>query len=256
MNDDGDWARLAYRIPAVLFFNWMNLLIFDLANQRHPESIQEDLLNKPWRPLPAGRITSIQTTVLMLISIPYVLMVGMALNTLSETCFILILTWMYNDLGGADFNWIVRNCIIAVAFGFFNAGSLKLSVPTEAEINYTGWQWTFIISAVILTTMHTQDLKDQTGDRSRGRNTAPIALGDGPARWSLSIPIFIWSFVCPSFWSSNWMGFVPSVVFGVYVSWRILRKRNKDDDRTSWKLWCLWTIFLYALPLSSRLLTA
>lgn len=183
-------------------------------------------------------------------------MVGMALNTLSETCFILILTWMYNDLGGADFNWIVRNCIIAVAFGFFNAGSLKLSVPTEAEINYTGWQWTFIISAVILTTMHTQDLKDQTGDRSRGRNTAPIALGDGPARWSLSIPIFIWSFVCPSFWSSNWMGFVPSVVFGVYVSWRILRKRNKDDDRTSWKLWCLWTIFLYALPLSSRLLTA
>lgn len=43
-NDDDNWAKLASRIPAVLLFNWMNLLIFDLANQRHPESVQEDLL--------------------------------------------------------------------------------------------------------------------------------------------------------------------------------------------------------------------
>jgi hypothetical protein len=100
---------------------------------------------------------------------------------------------MYNALGAADFNWVVRNCIIAVAFGFFNAGSLKLSVLAEAEINFSGWQWTLIISAVILTTMHTQDLKDQIGDQSRGRNTASIAIGDGPARWSLSVPIFVWS---------------------------------------------------------------
>lgn len=39
--------------------------------------------------------------------------------------------------------------------------------------------------------MHSQDMKDQDGDRSRGRRTAPIVLGDVVARSTIAI----------SFWS-------------------------------------------------------
>jgi hypothetical protein len=43
----GLWA-VAVRLPLVIAFNWYNLLIFDLANQRLPESVKEDEINKPW----------------------------------------------------------------------------------------------------------------------------------------------------------------------------------------------------------------
>ncbi|OGM50091.1 hypothetical protein ABOM_001251 [Aspergillus bombycis] len=34
-----DLVQVLERVPAVMLWNWLNLLIFDLANQRHPESV-------------------------------------------------------------------------------------------------------------------------------------------------------------------------------------------------------------------------
>jgi hypothetical protein len=46
-----------YRIPSVILFNYSNLLVLNLANQRLWEASQEDKVNKPWRPVPSGRMT-------------------------------------------------------------------------------------------------------------------------------------------------------------------------------------------------------
>jgi hypothetical protein len=48
-------STIASRIPLVLLWVWLNLLPFAINNQRQPEAIAEDRLNKPWRPMPAGR---------------------------------------------------------------------------------------------------------------------------------------------------------------------------------------------------------
>ncbi|RAH58736.1 hypothetical protein BO85DRAFT_477362 [Aspergillus piperis CBS 112811] len=95
-------STLLPRLPLLILFNWALVFIFDLSNQRLPESIHEDHLNKPWRPLPTNRITADQTRRLLLATIPIVLGITYTLGVWQETCPILILTWMYNDLKGCD----------------------------------------------------------------------------------------------------------------------------------------------------------
>lgn len=55
-------SDILLRAPKVFFWVWMNLLCFDLVNQKNPESVLEDRVNKPTRPIPAGRITLAQAT--------------------------------------------------------------------------------------------------------------------------------------------------------------------------------------------------
>ncbi|KAL8724363.1 MAG: hypothetical protein Q9166_007999, partial [cf. Caloplaca sp. 2 TL-2023] len=41
------------RIPLILLWTWLNLLPFNINNQRQPAAILEDKINKSWRPLPS-----------------------------------------------------------------------------------------------------------------------------------------------------------------------------------------------------------
>ena len=66
------WPGLAtflYRFALALFFNWWTCLIFDLANQNSTESIAEDKINKPWRPIPSGLVTQAQARQGMMVCI-------------------------------------------------------------------------------------------------------------------------------------------------------------------------------------------
>ncbi|KAK1482178.1 hypothetical protein CCUS01_15835 [Colletotrichum cuscutae] len=121
---------IVQRFPLVVAFNWYSVLIFDLANQRGPESVAEDLANKPWRPIPAGKVTPEQTRKAMLVAIPAVLALNYVLDVWEEGVFILILTWLYNDLRGGD--ELVRDAIIAVAYFLFNTASLKIAISGGA----------------------------------------------------------------------------------------------------------------------------
>ena len=49
------------RSPPVVLWNWLKLLLFDVANQRLPKSITEDAVNKSWRPLPSKCLTAMKT---------------------------------------------------------------------------------------------------------------------------------------------------------------------------------------------------
>lgn len=51
--------QIILRLPSILAFNVVNLLVFDLANQRSPSSVVEDRINKPWRPIPQVRTLSL-----------------------------------------------------------------------------------------------------------------------------------------------------------------------------------------------------
>ncbi|KAF2759930.1 hypothetical protein EJ05DRAFT_499121 [Pseudovirgaria hyperparasitica] len=249
-NHSQSWQDTLLRAPLVVLFNWATLLIFDLANQRLPESVREDALNKPWRPVPSGRMSSEAVRMTMLACIPLVLILGNMLGAGPQCNGIIILTWLYNDLGGGDQNWALRNLIIAVAFGLFNVGSLRVAVGAgseELELSYHGKMWTVMISAVIFTTMHVQDLKDQLGDKSRGRHTAPLILGDHYARYTIAIPVAVWSVIMSVYWNMRQWSLVL-ILLGSYISWRCLMLRNKEEDRKTWQFWAAWTAVLYILP--------
>ncbi|KAL7930101.1 UbiA prenyltransferase family [Trichoderma chlorosporum] len=216
--------QLAQAFPLVVAFNWYNVLVFDLANQRSEESVKEDLINKPWRPIPSGKITGEQTRRSMLLAVP----IALALNY-----------WL----------GVVRDLIISIAYGCFNHGSLQIALGSQATINQEGMTWILIISGVILTTMQVQDLKDQEGDRTRGRLPIPLLLGERFSRISITIAAAVWSCVCPLFWNLSPLAYAgPMVIGGVLMTNVLFRKTVKADDQ-SWKIWCLWTMSLYSLPL-------
>ena len=241
------------RLLHVVAFNWLNLLIFDIANQRLPAAIVEDSINKPWRPLPTKRITPAAARTLLLVTVPVVLLALYSLGAGPESALLVALTWMYNDLGGGDENCWVRNAIIASAFAVYNAGSLKLAAGKESTISLTGLEWIAMISGVILTTMHMQDFKDQAGDEQRGRRTVPLVLGDAAARWTIVVFLAFWALLCPLFWQLKVSTLLVSGGAAGLISVRMLIWRDVKADSTSWKLWTLWTAMLYSLPLLKSL---
>ncbi|KAI1425700.1 UbiA prenyltransferase family-domain-containing protein [Xylaria sp. FL1777] len=246
--------EILWRLLLTLAFNWCNVFIFDLANQRSPESIQEDLINKPWRPIPTGKVTTAEARRVLLVAIPLVLLFNYTLGVWRQGLFILVLTWMYNDIRGSD--EVVRDLIISVAYGLFNSASLEIAVGggeyTDISISRGGLVWTTMISAVILTTMQVQDLKDQGGDRTRGRKTIALYVGDRFSRVSIAFFVCFWSVICSLFWDLRPYGYIVPAITGTVTAYRVLAKNtSKEDDAASWRWWCLWTITLYLLPIIS-----
>lgn len=97
--------------------------------------------------------------------------------------------------------------------------------------------------------MHIQDLKDQAGDKVRGRKSVPLVLGEDVARWSIAIPVMVSGILCPLFWNRNCGGHVVPVGLGAVVAGRTLLMRDQKEDERTWKLWAGWTAYLFCLPL-------
>ncbi|CRG84839.1 hypothetical protein PISL3812_02028 [Talaromyces islandicus] len=243
----GIWPLLVKGAPRILLFNWANLVVFDLANQRLPESVKEDLLNKPWRPLPQGHISPTQARQLLLGAVPAALAVSAALGVGSESAIIMLLIWMYNDLKGGD--ELTRDPIIAAGYVVFLVSSLQIAIKTTTattvNISTTGYHWLGIVGGIIVTTMQIQDLKDQVGDRARERKTWPLVIGDRSSRRWIAACVVFWTFTCIFFWSAPpWMAAIP-ILLGIWTAVGVLRKTG---DAQVWRRWCLWQVSLYALP--------
>jgi 4-hydroxybenzoate polyprenyltransferase len=241
--------KILTRIPSILFLVWSNLLVFNVANQRLPDAILEDALNKPSRPLPSGHITASQSRRLLLIALPIVLALSFYLGPWQETLLLFSINWMYNDLKGCDEDFILRNLLIAIGYGLYNSAALRIACGIDSSITSIGFWWIILVSCVIFTTEHICDMKDQAGDKARGRRTAPLVIGDGVARWTIAVPVMAWSLTCPFFFGLGCWGYLVPVSFGLVVALRTLLLRSLDEDAVTWKIWALWTVMLFSLPL-------
>lgn len=239
---------LLSRLPAVIFWVWFNFLVFCLGNQRRPSSVAEDQLNKPWRPIPAGRLTSSSATALW-ISLHFAVLLGCAyFGATVYTIALLALGYMYNDLQGGE-HPLTRNLINAAAVVFFALGATTVAYagqPLVLAAQATHWQ--YVICAIVFTTLQVQDLHDQEGDRDRGRSTIPIVYGDFVARWSVIVPMLAWSIVVPLFWELPWWGYLGPAGIGGTICARAAVLRGVAEDRKTYKMWGLWISCLLASP--------
>jgi len=241
---------LFHRLPVVIFFNWYTVLIFEMGNQRCPESVAEDTINKPWRPIPSGMVTSLQVRRIMLTTVPICLALNYYLGVWELGAFIHIMHWMYNDLGGGD--EACRDLVIAVGDGLYNAASLQLGIGVETPLGYWGILWTAMVSVVILTTMQVQDLKDQGGDIARGRWTMPLVFGEQVSRCLIAFWVTFWSIGCSYFWHLPWWGYCVPLSLRSAIVANVLRNRTFKDDQLTWRMWAIWMCTLYTLPVISR----
>ncbi|KAI1207909.1 UbiA prenyltransferase family-domain-containing protein [Annulohypoxylon truncatum] len=185
-NPKPSFANICHHTPYVVLWNWVNLLSFNIANQRTEESIAEDMVNRAWRPIPSGLMNREEARSFLLILIPVGLCMSLFVGGVTESMLMLILTWMYNDLGGGNDNFIVRNGLNGVAFAVFTHASTVIaanggkSIPKGDEIvlTPTAFIWLGIIASIVFTTLQVQDLPDMAGDRKRNRKTIPLVFGE------------------------------------------------------------------------------
>lgn len=144
-------------------------MVFNVSDQRLLSSLLEDTVNKPWRPLLACRLSLAQARRLLLSFIPTVTAVMLVLGGLEETIVMFILTWMYNDLYGADEHYAVRNLLNAASFINFSYGATRAAAGSFDLNGIMKYQWLPMAGAVILTSLQMQDMSDQEGDAQRGR---------------------------------------------------------------------------------------
>lgn len=246
--------QLLVRAPLVSIWVYMTLLPFDMVNQVSAEAIREDALNKPWRPLPAGRIGCRSVLVLIFILYPTALVLSFCCGGLSQNIVLILLGYLYNSLGGADYSWGVRNALNGLGFINFLSGAMDVAlggyrVPAAWKWDQPTAHWFLTIATVVFTTVQTQDLYDQVGDAKRGRLTMPLQLGDATARRVTVFFVLVWSIICPGLWGAKpLIGMIP-VTLGTVVAIRIMLWRSVEADKKSFRLWNIWLASLYALPL-------
>lgn len=211
------------------------MIVFDLANQRLPISVAEDRLNKPWRPGHAGRVTPAQMGRLSLIVMPVILAITFSVGAWQETSLLFGLTWTYNDLQGGE-SIVGRNLIIANAFGLYNVASVRVACGVGSTLQESGIYWILIISAVIPSTMHLQDLKDVAGDKLRNRQMVPLVWGDSVTRWSVAVPVLAWSVVYPLYLRLGLLAFIFPVTIGIYLAFQMFWMRSHLADHLSWQV--------------------
>ncbi|KAI1439381.1 UbiA prenyltransferase family [Annulohypoxylon stygium] len=237
----------------VVFWLWINLLPFNIDNQRRREAILEDKVNKPWRTMPHGRMTPTEAKVLMLCLYPTALCTSLWIGGVRQSLALIVLGCFYNELNLADRSWVSRNAINALGFCCFTSGALEVVLSTSlqfttAELSHM-IRWLEAIAAVVFSTVQIQDLVDQAGDRLRKRKTMPLVLGDRTARWSTAVSIVVWSIFCPLFWNLGIGLFFVFGGLGIFIAYRIVAFCSAVADNRSFLLWDVWMTLLYSLPL-------
>jgi 4-hydroxybenzoate polyprenyltransferase len=243
-------AELVSRLPLIISWVWINLFGEVVANQRLAGSIVEDSINKPWRPLPSKRVTPNEARSLLLwILLPSSYIAGVLFGGSNASVALMVFSYMYNDLDGANENWLLRNILNACGLSSFSLGAAEVAWSRQSALKGSVYTWIAILAAVISSTVQLQDLPDIDGDKARGRRTMPLTYGDTLVRWSICIPTLFRSFCCPFYWGLHVLGFFLPVLVGLLICGRLIMFRCNGADAITWKMWCGWMGILYLLPL-------
>ncbi|KAI0443564.1 hypothetical protein F4803DRAFT_574299 [Xylaria telfairii] len=248
-----DLIYLSRRSPFVILWVWLNLLPFNIDNQRTQLAIEEDGVNKPWRPIPSGRISSNQAGRIMLAAHVIVQAASISLGCgIRQALALVVLGAWYNNFGGADCHPLVRNAINALGYVCFTSGAMEVAIGRPLPVfsrDSILLKWLGVTAAVIFTTVHTQDMYDQKGDALRGRLTVPIVIGDCLARWTIAFWLVVWGLSCPQFWVVDYTAWGGSVGMAILVASRTLSFRDVLSDRTTFAIWNVWISLVYLLPI-------
>ena len=107
-----------------VLWTWLHLLQFCVSNQSLNPG--EDVLNKPWRPIPSGIVSVLNARILRWILLPLCLSLSMSLEALWQGVFLAIGFLVYNELH-LDSHWLMRNALNAWGYASFNAGASSIA---------------------------------------------------------------------------------------------------------------------------------
>ncbi|KAG2073279.1 hypothetical protein BDR04DRAFT_1072943 [Suillus decipiens] len=228
---------------------WFQLLHFNVSNQSY--SADEDVLNKPWRPVPSGRISvkdcrSLRWGLMVFcLSSSYLFCLNVAMTSGVYTMFLI----MHEDFHLSN-HPIFKNLCNAGGYATNELGSL-LILSRGSPLDETSIKALSCSALVILLTIHAQDFADVNGDRRSGRRTLPIVAPEGSRIYMLgALPLF--SFALASFWNLGPLSTVLFVSMGFWVGIRYFFFRDEICDQSSYRLYNIWLMGVHLLPANVR----
>jgi 4-hydroxybenzoate polyprenyltransferase len=181
------------RTPFIIAWLWLIILQFCLQNQCSEGSPEEDAINKPWRPIPSHRVTLAGAKKLLIAAHLVAGLASWSLGVFYPFVAWTALSTLYNDLGGSDCSGLVRNLFCGGFFTCSFGGALIIALG-EVDLSREAVQWTLLVCwCILLTTIQTQEFRDEVGDKARGRRTLVTELGRSKALWTVYVAVTFWS---------------------------------------------------------------
>ncbi|KAH7904666.1 UbiA prenyltransferase family [Hygrophoropsis aurantiaca] len=232
---------LAYTVTWI----WFHLLQANVSNQTY--SKHEDLVNKPWRPLPSGRINVHESRKLRwsLVVICLGLSSWFGRGVVFSSAALSVVEFIHDDLGFSHHPVYKNLCNVGGYLTFELGATLILSSKTSLD------RVTFIAlcmsGLIIFTTIHAQDFGDAEGDRISGRRTLPIVAPEGSRTYILAA-LPLWSLILPTIWDLGPLSSVIFIMMGAFVGVQYFRFRDAPHDELSYVLYnvCLRLVNFWA----------
>lgn len=243
-----DWHDFPLYLSYCLVYTLFYILTFCVSNQVN--SVEEDRINKPRRPLVTGFITETQARARLFVYNILFLITALALHLFWLAFAWQLITKMLCQWGFSN-HWATKN-LLCISLGTITLLAAEWNIVENISRNT--WAYIVIISLWAGIGLPLQDLRDQAGDRIMGRKTLPLAIGDKRARIALSIYFVL---ISPIIYYMAVLTQVPLaevainttalVILAVellwhwYVALRLwLYKTPKEDDQTYH-----WFVYLF-----------
>ncbi|KAI6040761.1 UbiA prenyltransferase family-domain-containing protein [Pisolithus marmoratus] len=234
------------RLLETTFWIWLHQLQCTVANQiKAPD---EDKINKPSRPIPAGRITVEGATILRWALVPICLAYSARYSTelMQTSLSLMLLTVWYNERDG-DKGPLSKNFLTALIYGVGEFGGTLVAGHDRTQVSPTGQIAVEVMIVVFMSTIHAQDFKDADGDHLTGRRTFPIAY-PAASRFAIGLAIPLWSILLTVMWQLDLLCGIAFVGFGYYVGARFMLYRTVEDDKLSCKYYSAWFSIHHLFP--------
>ncbi|MFH9657695.1 UbiA family prenyltransferase [Streptomyces sp. NPDC017248] len=233
-----------------LYF-WLFVYEHTLANQL--VGVEEDRVNKPFRPLVTGQST-VRGARLRLYAVRVLFpLYGYWLGVLEWALMWQVLSLLQHEYGWGR-HWLGRNLYagLGVIAQLAAAWGMVTAVTPDA------WRWIVTLTVTVTLLMSVQDLRDMTGDRAVRRSTMPLVFGETPTRVFLCTgfavgPVAIHYFLMEPA-GRHWWAVATDVLLGglsLLLAVRVMRLRGREHDQRSYRLVEQW----YTLALAASVYT-
>ncbi|KAH9958196.1 UbiA prenyltransferase family-domain-containing protein [Russula dissimulans] len=228
---------------------WFHQLLCNVSNQAR--SRDEDKVNRPWRPLPSGRITEPQAVALRWSTVVFCMFLSSIYDQdlVLTTMGLVATTFTYDELGAAG-NVVGKALCTAAGYVAFEVGATTI-IGANHTMDFVSVTAVTISGILIFTAIQAQDFPDVEGDKAVGRMTFPIYAPE-LSRLLTLLATVAWSVFLSWFWGVGPLSTAVFISFGIHVGLRYYCWRTLKADKKSYLLFNVWLMAAHVLPLHAR----
>ncbi|MFE7620211.1 UbiA family prenyltransferase [Streptomyces sp. NPDC057496] len=232
-------GRIAVDFLCGALYFWLYIYGFTLTNQLY--GVEEDRVNKPFRPLVTGRSSyrgAQRRAVVVLLLFPLVAWwLGVLFWALAWEA-----TYLLTNVARWERHWFLKNLSMGIGVTVQLAAAWSIVTP----LTPLAWRWVMTLAVSIWLLIPLQDLRDVKGDLVNDRKTFPIALGERFTRVYLAtgfalLPVVVHLLlIAPG--RSSWGLLLDAVLAAIswLVAVRVVTRRAPEEDHVTYRRFEQW----------------